>query len=328
MINSHIAISTVNRRLFCLLLLQTCVLFLISTTVSAESGQSPQAISLEALRAMVAANEDLVSLIKMDYTIEITTTGEPPRPSGSGIQCDRHRGRGFTHRDVTWAQDGIKQYCNNSFFYSPNELASNSINAIDGEVWKWARGPDLMQGKIDYIDRFPWVNNEIVFLGLRPFTGEHLLSEILVAEYSSIHDEIAIIDGREAYIVDAVKPIEPVNFGRIWIDCARGVPLRLVYYDKNPDANQARLTSRVEPLEFHQLPNGGWVPVEGTRTLNFSQGYVISSRMLVDIDSITTSKENIHDALFRIEFPEGAEIYNAILGVSYRGGKTDDIVDN
>lgn len=327
MANYYYLSSRTKLKIFCSLLLQTCVILLISQRAFARSEQPLQKPSLKTLREIVAANESLVTLIKMNCKIQYTKTGEPQKSRKKGIQYGRTMGREYTHRDITWAQDGIKQHCSNSFFYSPDKLASETTQVIDGEVWKWAKGPDLMLGKIDYIDRFSWVDIGVVFLGLRPFEGKHLLSEILVPEYSSIHNETAIIDGRETYIVDAKKPTEPVYFGRIWFDCTRGMPLCFEYYDRHPDIGQARLLSRVESIKLHQLPNGGWVPVEGIRTLPFKER-VISTHISVDVNSITTRKEDIPDSLFTLEFPEKAQIYNAIVGVANRGGKIDEIIDD
>jgi len=134
-----------------------------------------------------------------------------------------------------------------------------------------------------------------------------------------------MIEGRETYVVDLQRktksfavtrlgePIYGTYSARIWVDCERAVPLRIEQYDKYPDSAEARLTCRIDSIELHQLPNSGWFPVKGTRTLYFGNGSVISEHVAVDVTSITIQRKGIPESLFKLEFPEGTRVYNGFL---------------
>ncbi|GAI10646.1 unnamed protein product, partial [marine sediment metagenome] len=108
---------------------------------------------------------------------------------------------------------------------------------------------------------------------------------------------------------------KPVHFGKVWIDRERGVALRVEYYESDPTSEQARLACRIESIKHHQLPNDGWVPVEGTRSLHgLDNNKVLSGHIVIDADTITIRREDIPESLFTITFPEGARVHNAITG--------------
>jgi len=304
--------SKTKLRLLVTLLVQIGAILVASQKVLSADQYAFEKPSLETLREMVVKNEDLSSLIKMNFQERHTRSG-PPRDTNSGNSAGRRRpGTPYTHHNGIWAQEGIKQYSHNDF-YAQDKKAQSSVQTIDGEVMMWGKMPDLMQGKIDRINRFNWVDASPIFLGFRPFDGKHLLSELLLSVNASIHDDTEMIEGRETYVVDVKVPTNKAAFfGKIWIDSERGMPLHLEYYDKDPSNDQARLICRVESIKLHQLPNNGWIPVEGNRIIYFNNGRVVSEQIVVDIDSVTIRREDIPESLFTIKFAQNAKIYNAI----------------
>ena len=65
-------------------------------------------------------------------------------------------------------------------------------------------------------------------------------------------------------------------------------------------------------MELHQLPNGGWFPVKGTRIL-YRRGPKHNSEfnyITVDVNSITIECKDIPYSLFKLEYPEGARVHN------------------
>ena len=126
-----------------------------------------------------------------------------------------------------------------------------------------------------------------------------------------------------------MRPIKrpgKTSFTRVWIDRERSMPLRLEIYDRHPSSPKARMLSEVKSIELYQLPNGGWFQVRGTRILHHRspKPHLSFNHTTVDVNSITIKREDIPDSLFTIEFPEGAEVYNAITGVTTKGGKVAD----
>ena len=274
--------------------------------------------SLERIKEMVALNESLFSLIKMDYTTRKSTS--IPVSISDVVPKDPTRSRtvedsGASYVKSTWAQDDIKQHLNLNMHSNSNEWKSGFVNVVDGEVAKAGTLPDLMSGYITNATDFRWGMIDTMNLGLRPITGQHKLSELLVKEHASFDGEIDVIDERKAYVVGIKRPGKP-SFTRMWIDCERGMPIRWKHYDRHPDSNGARLTSEVKTIELHQLPNGGWFPVKGTRAVHHRspKHFLSFDHITVDVNSITIKREDIPDSLFTIEYPEGAKVYNAIIG--------------
>jgi hypothetical protein len=140
-------------------------------------------------------------------------------------------------------------------------------------------------------------------LGLRPFESDHLLSELLVPEYASVRPTMEQIEERAAYVVDVRRPLEPAYFVSFWIDRERGVPLRLEYYDEAPSEGSRKVGSLCDSIKLHKLPNGGWIPVAGRRTVHFKHGDGVSD-IKVNTDSISIQAEDIPDALFDTEAPQ------------------------
>ncbi|MHC4501112.1 MAG: M56 family metallopeptidase [Planctomycetota bacterium] len=303
--------------LFCVLLVCICVVLAVAQSGLSFNDASAKAASLEAIRELVARNERLSSLMKMDYRVEFVRsdrsieqrdTGKIGRPSA------RRRGRSFAYCEAAWAQDGNRQHSTVAPFYGPNEPAGKSILVINGKVAKKAYKEDLSKGSIDEVSRFDWDLIMPSKLGWRPFEGSCRLSEVLTPECASLRDGRETIDGRESFVVDANRPVESPYFARmrIWIDCERGMPLRLGYYDKPVESGEGRLISDVNSIELHELPNGGWIPVKGVRSVYHRDGPV-REIIRVDTESITVEREDIPESLFALEFPKGAIVYDRFL---------------
>ena len=293
------------------------VLVLAATVYSAERANVSDLATLEMVRDPVACNERLINPIKMKYTVKMSRSGEPPEPAGGTLRP----GRRYSHSECVWAQKGEKHYARVEYFYGPNEPANSSVYVFDAQVVTESKLPDLTQGTIRLREQHDWYNVQVTKLGFRPFEGEHRLSQILVTEHASLHEEIEIVDKCETYVVDAKRPSIHPYFARIWIDRHRGMPLRIWYYDKHPNWYDARLISEINDIKLHRLPNGAWIPVQGVRSLKFSDDYITYEHISVDVNSITVQREEIPESLFRISFPDGARIFNATSGLSFIQGK-------
>ena len=291
------------------------VLLLVVATVGycAKSGS----VTLDSVRELVARNEALLNPIKMAYTVKMSQTGERPQP----LTGSRRAGRRYSHIKCVWAQAGEKHYTREDCFYGPDEPARSSVKVFDEEVKTQAKLPNLMEGTISPRDNHDWYSVLVAKLGLRPFEGHYTLSQILVPELASLHEKTEMIDGREAYVIDAKRPSVHPYFARLWIDRQRGLPLRIWYFDRHPNWDNARLSSEINDIKFHLLPNGARIPTEGVRSVNFSDGNVFYEHMKVDVHSITIRREDIPESLFKIDFPDDARIYNAISGLTSLKGR-------
>lgn len=298
-----------------------------SRTRSFGSRKLEQKPSLQSIQAKVAQNEKLHSLIKLNYTRKRSTSIPEselfvPTPPGASTRMappikEGPRGSYFK---CTWAQDGIKQYLLNESYSGSDEFVFGHLSVLDGKVLKMGMTPDLMDGNITTADHFPWPMFEVGFLGLRPFSGDQKLSELLVKEHASFDGEIDVIEGRQAYVVGIKRPGKS-SFTRMWIDCERGMPLRYKHYDRHPDSGGTFLGEEVKLIELYRLGNGGWFPVKGTRIL-YRRGpkpHSIFNYITVDVNSITIERKDIPDSLFKLEYPEGARVYNSITGVTTAG---------
>ena len=287
------------------------VVLLIVATVGycSESGTA----TLETVRALVARNEALLNPIKMSYTVKKSRTGEQP-PSA-------RRGRSYSHVNCVWAQSGDKHYAREDYFYSPNEPARSTISVIDSQSTIRGDLPDLMKGYITPKEDHDWYSVPVAKLGLRPFEGHYTLSQILVPEYASLHKKTEMINGRETFVIDAKRPIIPTYFARIWIDRQHGTPLRIYYFGKHPNWSDVKTMGQVDNIKLHQLSNGGWAPVQGVRSINFLYGGASYEPMTVDVKSITIRREDIPESLFRIDFPNGAGIYDVTSGLTTIKGR-------
>jgi hypothetical protein len=287
-----------------------------ATGYGAEKAGVSDRATLETVCELVARNEALTNPIRMNYTVKLSRTGEPQEPAGGA----RRPGRRYSHSNCVWAQNGDKHYARVEYFYGPNEPANSSVYVFDTQILTEGRRPDLTMGTIRLRDTHDWYNVQVTKLGLRPFEGDHMLSRILVPEHASIHDKIEIIDDCETYVVDAKRPTIYPYFARIWIDRHRGMPLRIWYFGKHPSWYDARLMSEINNIKLHQLPNGAWIPVEGVRSVIFSD-YIAYEHISVDVNSISVQRQDIPDSLFRIDFPDGARIFNAMSGLTTVQGK-------
>ena len=139
-------------------------------------------------------------------------------------------------------------------------------------------------------------------------------------EYASIRETHATIDARDAVIVEIKKPDRARYYSRIWIDSKRGMPLRMEHYYPNASGTGGELGVAVASIKLHQLPNGGWIPVEATESLYRYDGTRVS-RSVVDVSSISIEKKDIPDSLFDIQFPPDAKIENAVIGQEAKPGR-------
>ncbi|MHC4753804.1 MAG: M56 family metallopeptidase [Planctomycetota bacterium] len=318
---------------FCVLIACICVIAGISQTGFSSQDSSNTKPSLTDIRKMVEKNEALTSLFKLDCTVTPVREERPSDSISNGISrrasATRRRGRSYGYSKFIWAQDGIKQHSTVTRFYGPNEPGRTSIHIIDGKMSKTLYKADLADGAIDEIDKFDWNYIPPAKLGLRLFEGIYKLSDILVPEYTEVAEKTEKKNGREAYVVIAKRPGDRPYFGKIWIDSERGVPLHMEYYDGHPGFDQpdvvhdsyeqpsesakTKMISDIKSIKLHQLPNGGWMPVKGIRTIYFRDGWAPEDHIAVDVESITIRREDIPDSLFTLEFAEGAKVYNGFL---------------
>jgi len=301
----------------------TAIAFAQTRPAEPETSSGP--VMLSTVRELVARNEALTSLIKMDYMVRYERTGEQDEPKAVGRRS--RRGRPYAHLRGVWAQNREKQYLKVESFHAGDELANRTTKVIDGHVMKmWGGRPDRIGGWIQEI-RFDWAGVAPVRLGPRPFEGLRRLSEVLVPEYASVHDDREVIDGRKAYVVDVRRPAEHTYYARVWIDCERGMPLRLEYYDLHPTDSQARLMSDVKPIELHGLANGAWIPVRGVRSIYWRDGRTTSEHITIEPDSIKIGRRDVPDSLFSFQFPEGAKVYDVTTGHTFIQGQPQRSVD-
>ena len=277
--------------------------------------QKSELATLEKVRELVARNEALINPIKMKYTVKIKRTGERQVRSLGG----RKPGRPFSYSNVVWAQSGKKQYVKVDTFYDSNELANSRVKIFDDQLKTEGKLPDLMEGYISPIGKHDWYHVLTTKLGIRPFEGKYSLSEILVSEHAAVHKELEIVENRQVYVVDAQRPDLYPYFVRIWIDKERGIPLRVCTYGQYPKLDPENFISGVNGIKLYQLPNGGWIPIEGVRALYFRRSdppRVTFEYLSAEVNSITIQREDITESLFRIKFPDGARIYNVISGLT------------
>ncbi len=277
-------------------------------------------VSLADIRQLVEKNESLMSLIKLKYVVRFTHSNpeEQQRKLESHVYGNARRkpprAVPVTHRSGVWAQDNVRQYHRENLWYADGwKDPRNSLRVVDGEVYKYGVMPDLMQGTIDRIEEFPYRMIAPLRFGLRVLTGQYALREIFAFENASVCGE-EIIDGRGTYVVDAAFP-GGLYYIRAWIDKEAGVPLRVEYYNKHFSSVDRKLLGEIKDIQLHRLPNGGWFPVKGIRSVVFSDE-TISEQLEVDVNSITIKRADIPNSLFTLEFPDGARVYNAILGLT------------
>jgi RNA polymerase sigma factor (sigma-70 family) len=285
---------------------------------TSERAKVDEPVTLEMVRGMVEHNEALINPIKMNYTVTLRREGDFQLPASAGSRIIG--GRTFTHSECIWAQDGDKHYAKVQSLYGPNEPARGSIYVFNEKITTMGELPDLKYGGIHNLDFHDWYYVMVTKLGLRPFEGEQRLSELLVPEYASINNKTEVINGRETYVIDVRQHEYSNYFARIWLDKQRGIPVQIWYYGKHPAWGDQKSISQINDIELYQLPNGAWLPVKGVRSIDFTN-YISYEYISVDVNSITTRREDIPQSLFAIDFPDGASIYNAITGLRTIKGK-------
>jgi hypothetical protein len=268
-------------------------------------------VSLEALRRRMLANEAKASVLRMEYRVYPENRVDTP-----GAHNSRRSSRSYTYLLNSYAQDGPRFHLTQSS-YSETERAftRSTVEVVDGNVRKSGVLPDLMVGHITPVEKFAWGGPGPIFAAFRPYLDRILLSDCLVSNCASLRQDRVIIDGRQAAEVEIRHPDHKGQFLKIWIDLERGLPLRLESSFTNEAGGVPQPPAIVESTKFHPLPNGGWIPLEGTQTLTMAgegREVRLRSRWITDVNSISIEKKDIPDSLFDIQFPPGARIENAI----------------
>jgi len=230
-----------------------------------EASEKPpaSAVSLATLRQKVLANEAKASLIRMEYKwTNKVVTDDPSEPPQQG-----------THVGGLYAQDGNRIH-STLCTYDGEQMLHGDVRVIDGEVYKRGVLPDLMQGDINQIEKFNLGGIAPLMLGLRPVPGQFLLSQLLVPERASIRQEHAMIEGRDCAVVHVELPrgAQKSYYRLMWIDQERALPLRMELYQRDETGGSDTRIRVTESTKLHQLPNGGWISVEGTDRLQGRRG--------------------------------------------------------
>ena len=295
---------------------------------------SPQEQSVEqiallgAIREKIRNNESLFQLIKMDWSVEKVWMSPPSKSPRAG-------GRRITSHEGMWAQDGILQHWDRNSF-SDGESLRSYITVFDGEVVRNGLKPDFMSGTISPVEKSPWHRSPMMYLGIRLFDVRHRTTDLLVPEHAWVEKEKQEHRGRPVYVVNVIEPGKPHKLAKLYIDCERNMPVNIKQYRKDRRTGQDHVRIEIKDIELYQLPNGGWFPVSGSRRLYFDDSFELydGSNIKVDTSSLTIRREDIPEELFTFEFPQGAKVFNEILGVrttiGQKGGTTavvDSVVD-
>jgi Leucine-rich repeat (LRR) protein len=268
--------------------------------------------TLETVRQLVARNEALLNPIKLDYTVETQTLrNEAPQLRVGG----RIPGRSYSQVKVSWAQRGSKQYVKEEPFYGPNEPGRSAVTVLDERTEMRVRLPDRMRVTFRERDSLDSSSTLPAALEMHPFQGQYALLDLLVPEYAALHDETEMVKNRPAYVVDVSRPLIASSGMRIWLDCEAGVPVRVQHLDRHPTVPGGRVDHEVNDVSLYQLPNGGWIPISGVRSVDIPV-YRSCQRICVDVNSIRVQPDEIPESLFEIDPPEGATVYDARSGVT------------
>lgn len=264
------------------------------------------------IRKIVQNNEKCLNLIKLNYVIKYENN-----ELKDDIQFESRKSRvsePYSHCTGVWAQDGNRLHSSRDYFVDSNTLDRSEITVVDGELMKWAKRPEFMQGAINKVENLDWQNRFPNRLGIRPFEGELLLSELLVPEYAIILEKETIFNNQSTSLIEVKRHTELVYYARVWIDKERGIPLRYVYFMKL-DSNKEDVLAELLITKTYSLSNGGVLPVETKRT-RYSEDEEKHTLSTVDVNSISFKREDIPESLFEINFPVGAKIFNAITGIT------------
>lgn len=311
---------TVNSRRVYTIALAIVVLSSTSPTSGMDEKEDEKDV-LDNLRELVIANEEAMSLIKFNFRKDaLKTRSIPYMPVGGNIPV---AARPLKYTLGVWAQNGNCLYKKRLGYYDDHTLASVYVQVVDGEVLLSAKMADeeqITSGSISPMSRFRgafmWFSN----YGLRPIDNERKLSQLLAPSSAAVHEQREYVDGYVTVVVDVRCPEDNNYFQRLWIDEARGLPLRSHFYEVNPDNGENLLAGTVDSIKLHQLPNGAWIPVDGIRTA-YRPNYELQSRNIIDVNSITIDPNEIDESLFTIDFPEDVVVWNSILGVHTKGGE-------
>jgi internalin A len=274
--------------------------------------RSDEPVTLETVRRLVARNEALLNPIKLDYTVQNLQTEAAPQRAGG-----RMPGRAYSLIKISWAQRGSQQYVKYEPFYEANEPGRSTVTVLDDRTKTQARWPDRMEGTVSDSDPLDYSDTLPGRLEMHPFQGQYALLDLLVPEYATLHAETEMVKGRAAYVIDVSRPLIASGGTRIWLDREAGVPVRVQHLDRHPTVPEARVDHEVNDVSLYRLPNGGWIPVAGTATFNTRLGdgrYFRRTRTCVDVNSIRVQPDEVPESLFRIDFPQGATVYDARSG--------------
>jgi len=283
-----------NRKLYLIALVFSLpvLLFLSSQDLAAAEPSIDITASKPDLKVLIKSvikNESLINPIKVKYRKEWQREGERPQRNYSG----RRPGRRYSFANCTWVQSGYRHNATSDIFYEPNELARKMLYVVDEHNKKYiAISPPKLS-----IHTFKW-NTDITItaLGLRPFEGNHKLSEILTESYLRVHPRSKVIGAHLTWVIDAKRIHEPIYYARIWIDPERGIALRTEYFGKDPDTDQRKIGT-IDSIKLTQLPNSGWFPLSGRRTIHFKDR-TSHSLIKVDPSSITIDPNDMPNSLF------------------------------
>jgi len=213
-----------------------------------------------------------------------------------------------------WAQDGRRVH-SEVRSYRAKDFLDGDVVVTDGRVAKRGRLPELKEGAVAAAERFRWSRIVPATIGSRPFANDYLLSRLLVPQYARVEGRLGSIGGRPTVLVEVTHPDLSIYISRIWIDAERYVPLRIEHYGPEPDWGLSVRFGVITSIELYQLPNGGWITAAGTRSLPFQRGrwkWTATERVVVDLSTVSTEKEDIPDSLFDIDFADDAHVINRL----------------
>ena len=309
-------------------------------------------MTLSKIRQLASKNQELISLIKLDYTVRFSSSDPEARErwrveraAATANSGRRPGGVPYSHTKGTWAQDGTKQHITRDYWFIDGRYKPGGIHVITGEVWKAASDRQtLMSGSISRMERMRHDYIVPLKFGLQNYPGRHTLQDILNTADATITGE-EVIDGRRTCIVETIYARDPAECRvKLWMDPEAGVPLRMKQFSRvldtgpkdwkpgevkrvefnKPSSKNWKRGSEIQNVKLAQLSNGGRFPIEATRAVHFPE-FIAYEHLAIDPNSISTERADIPDSLFDIDFPEGARIRNRILGTSIQVGSKEAI---
>jgi hypothetical protein len=280
--------------------------------------EKEHADGLASVRAGVAENERLMSLIRMDYEIVYEMRDRHVFAAG---RASTQSFDSFSHARGTWAQDGDKQHVSGRYVDEDGKAARSMRTMVcDGK--KTLRAADPSE-RITVLRRFTWPKYSPPRFALRPY-GHYRLSEMLSAERAKVLPDPEIIDGRECRVVEIKRPHDGRSIVRVWLDAERMAVMRLRYYRMNRDNRDKSLVGDVDSIRLHRLSNGGWVPIEGVSRRLRGDRTVERVRLRVDPKTIAIARKDIPGSLFTFNLKAGVKIHNSITGHTVTVEEGDD----